>query len=180
MHTERRDAGFSEGELELTDIRGVGSVLAHRLEAAGLQSVELVAASDMETLLAVPGIGEATALRLKSDAATLVYERSAQTSQGTGHSRKRHVKRVAKSVRGLRRAIPDLAKSKKHKKHLKKSTDRLRVWVDDLGKNKVRDRFIAEVSKIGAQAKKRTGSKKDARSLRAHADAIERAVRKVG
>jgi hypothetical protein len=36
------------------------------------------------------------------------------------------------------------------------------------------------VTKINVEAKKRTGSKKDARALREHATRIEDAVRKVG
>jgi hypothetical protein len=83
-------------------------------------------------------------------------------------------------VKRLRRAIPDLAKSKKEAKRLKTATQRLAGWVDDLGRRPVRKQFLAEVTKINDEAKKRTGSKKDARALREHATRIEDAVRKVG
>lgn len=164
--------------MEVTDLHGVGPVVGRRLYGSGFRTIEDVATAEVDDLASIPGIGPATATRLKSDASTLVHAVSADATPETGRSRDRQ-EQIARSVRSLRKAVPHLAKSKKHQKHLKKSTARLGAWVDDLGKRKVRKRFIAEVSKISDQARKRTGSKKDARSLRSHADAIERAVRKV-
>jgi hypothetical protein len=86
---------------------------------------------------------------------------------------------VAKSVKRLRRAIPDLAKSRKHAKRLKESTKRMARWVDDLDRRPVRTKFMAEVTKVSDEARKRTGSKKDAKTLRGYTSKIEEAVREV-
>ena len=166
--------------MELTDLHGVGPVMGQRLYAAGFRTVQDVAGAAVDDLIAIPGVGPATAAKLNSDALALIATPSSNAPPKKKTKRKRPEKRVAKSVQSLRRAVPDLARSKKHRKHLTKSTDRLGGWVGDLGKTKVRERFVSEVSKISDQAKKRTGSKKDAKSLRAHAADIERAVRKVG
>lgn len=158
--------------MNITDLRGVGPVTAQRLDAAGLGSVDAIAAATIDDLTTVAGVGPRLATSMKTEAQQLVSTTAASPVKGA--------KKVARSVKGLRSAIPDLAGSKKQAKRLKQSTKRMAGWVDDLGRRRVRKRFIAEIAKLSAEAKKRTASKKDAKALRKHAAGIEKAVRKAG
>jgi transcription termination factor NusA len=159
----------------ITELHGVGPAMAQRLDAAGFRTVEAIAQATIDELTDVPGVGQILAARLRAEAqGSLGAELSAVTGE------RARAANVARSVKRLRRAIPDLAKSKKEAKRLKTATQRLAGWVDDLGRRPVRRQFLAEVTKINDEAKKRTGSKKDARALREHATRIEDAVRKVG
>ena len=166
--------------MEITDLNGVGPVIAQRLDVAGFGTVASIAAADSGELLAVPGVGPALAARLKADAEGLLNETLAEASRPKREKRGPRKDKVAKSVKSLRKAAPGLAKSKKDAKRLKASADLLTAWVDDLDKRKVRKQFSAEVAKISDQAKKRTSAKKDAKRLRAHAAEIERTASKIG
>ncbi len=161
----------------ITDLNGVGPVMAQRLDDAGLGSVEAIAAATITELTQVPGVGPYHAARLNAEARALSGDGSAASGIPSDDKSKRTAK-VAKSVKRLSRAIPDLAKSKKQAKRLKASTKRMNRWANDLDRRPVRKKFIAEVTKVGDDARKRTGSKKDARTLRRHTSKIERAVRK--
>jgi hypothetical protein len=144
-------------------------VIARRLDAAGLGTVESIAKASHDELIAVPGLGHHAAQSIKTQALSL-----------TGGSASSEVAAVASSVKSLRAAIPGLAKSDKHAKRLKKSTRRMTDWVDDLGRRRVREQFVAEVGRIRGDAKKRTPSKKKARALRQHAKTIEKALETIG
>lgn len=151
--------------MDVKELIGVGPVLAERLEAAGFGTVEAVAAGSTADLTAVSGVGPSLAGRLRDQATACVAP--AVTTESP----------VAERVKRLRRAIPDLAKSKKHADVLKQSTKRMTSWIDDLDRRKIRKRFVAETGRIVDEAKKRTSSKKAAKRLRKHATKIEAAVR---
>jgi Holliday junction resolvasome RuvABC DNA-binding subunit len=58
-------------------IPGIGEATAERLFKAGLKSVAMLAATDMEQLAAIPGVGEKTA-------ATWIEEAVKMINQETG------------------------------------------------------------------------------------------------
>jgi colicin import membrane protein len=159
----------------ITELHGVGPVIAERLNAAGVGTVEAIAGATTEELAAVPGVGQRLAARMQAEAQTMLQDGSPTGRRDSAPSSS-SAATVAESVKGLHRAVPDLAKSKKHAKRLRKSTKRMTAWVDDLDQRKVRKQFLAETAKISDEAKKRTGSKKDAKALRKHAARIEKAT----
>lgn len=160
--------------MEVMELHGVGPVLAARLEAIGLGTVETLAKASPEDLAAVAGVGPRRAAELKKQS-VLVVAASARNADAT---RDDHAT-VSRAVRRLRRHAPDLAKSKKHAKTLRSASKRMSGLVGDLDSTKSRKRLIAESSRIREDAKKRTGSKRDARGLRKLADQVENAVRSI-
>jgi hypothetical protein len=146
--------------------------MARRLDAAGLRSVDDIARASIERLMEVPGVGQHVAIQLQAQARELAAGSSVNHDESRAE--------VARSVKRLRAAIPDLARSKKQASRLKKSTKRMAGWVGDLDQGPVRKQFMAEVTRISEGARKGTASKKDAKTLRKHANRIENAVRKVG
>jgi transcription termination factor NusA len=61
-------AGEPESGVRLDQLPGCGEVTQARLEEAGIRTVEKLAEIPLDELMAIPGIGEKTARRLKSGA----------------------------------------------------------------------------------------------------------------
>lgn len=162
--------------MEVVELRGVGPVLAARLEAVGLGTIESVAQAPIEELAAVPGVGPKRGADMKNQARFMLAPADsprAEASASSGHAT------VSRAVEKLRRQGPDLAKSKKHAKNLKSASKRMSGLAADLDTRKSRKRLIAEASRIQKEATKRTASKRDAKDLRKLAGHVEDSVRSI-
>jgi predicted RecB family nuclease len=55
----------------VTDLHGVGPVMARRLDAVGLRSIDDIATASIERLMEVPGVGQHVAVQLQAQAREL-------------------------------------------------------------------------------------------------------------
>ena len=69
-------AAASDGEVDLTDLDGVGAKTATALRDFGFSTIESIAAASLDELLAIPGVGAKTAERIQRSAAEV--ERSTE------------------------------------------------------------------------------------------------------
>ena len=105
---------------ELTDIRGVGPVLAQRLAEVGLQGPADIANADMSALTGVKGVTAAKAQAFQAEAAALIR---AQKQKAKDRKRaKANKKAVAEFEKELKKAAKKAAK--KANKKARKAADK--------------------------------------------------------
>ncbi len=66
---------------DLSDIQGINEKILARLEEAGISTVQALAASELDELTELPGIGEKTAEKLNSAAETFLADQQAVTEE---------------------------------------------------------------------------------------------------
>ncbi len=135
---------------ELTDLKGVGPALAETLAKAGLCSPAQIAASTVEQLVAVPGIGEARARMLIAAAGEMTQEEAAP--QRTPKVRPAKLSEKSKKK-----------KPKPKSKKAKKSKDKKKKSKGSGEKSKAKKSKKADVkksSKKKGKKKKKAGKKK--------------------
>jgi predicted flap endonuclease-1-like 5' DNA nuclease len=100
---------------QLTDLRGIGVVLAEHLRQDGFGSVLDIAYAEPEELTAVSGIGSARAGSIRNEARWLAAD-EAKLTRTRMEKRAKKLRKKARRLRGEARQ----AKSKKKRRKLKK------------------------------------------------------------
>ncbi|MBN1474967.1 MAG: transcription termination/antitermination protein NusA, partial [Syntrophaceae bacterium] len=68
-----------EGETDLTNLSGVGPAMAQKLMEQGIKSIAMLAATDLEVLSSIPGIGEKTAQHWMEEAGKILEAEAAES-----------------------------------------------------------------------------------------------------
>ncbi len=71
-----------DGHKALTKVSGIGPAMAEKLFSVGIKSIAMLAATDVETLAAIPGVGEKTAKEWIDEAGRILDEETGGGKKG--------------------------------------------------------------------------------------------------